>query len=252
MIEKTLNNPESDNLKQDVVDSILENLPVEVETEVSLPSKGRFYSLPNPAAGVSVRPMTFEDEKSLATIKKSDKVEPVNYLLSKCVNNLNINELLLMDKLFLLYKIREISYGTDYKAVISCPKCFQDSEVTIDISKLLLNEVPDDLSDPRKIELPALKKSVTLRFPRLRDEKYLNFIENKNIQLWRFIEDIEGHTDKQVIAKVLEKLPLKDMHVLVSELMKPEYGLDSKINFICGDCEAETVVNIPIGENFFS
>ena len=54
------------------------------------------------------------------------------------------------------------------------------------------------------------------------------------------------------ISKVLEKMPLKDMHLIINELTKPEYGLDSKINFICGDCEVQTVVEIPIGENFFS
>ena len=252
MQEDVLSNPGVDNLKQEVIDSILENLPTEVETPVSMPSKCKFYTLPDPASPVSVRPMTFEDEKAIATIKKADKTDPINYLLSKCVNNLNISDLLLMDKLYLLYKIREVSYGSDYKSIITCPKCFSDSEVNIDISKLLLNEVPDDLSDPRKVRLPTLKKEITLRFPRLKDEKYLNFLENKNIQLWRFIEDIDGHTDKQVISKVIEKLPIKDMHVIISELTKPEYGLDSKINFICGDCEGETVVDIPIGENFFS
>ena len=252
MQENVINDPKVDNLKQEAIDGILENLPAEVETEASLPSKCKFYSLPDPASPVSVRPMTFEDEKALAMIKKSDKIDPINYLLGRCVINLNVNELLFMDKLYLLYKIREVSYGTDYKSIIECPKCASESEVNIDISKLLLNEVPDDLTDPRKVNLPTLKKEVTLRFPRLKEEKYLNFLENKNVQFWRFIDDIDGHTDKQIISKVLEKMPLKDMHLIINELTKPEYGLDSKINFICGDCEVQTVVEIPIGENFFS
>jgi len=252
MQDNVLHNSPTDDLKQQTLDSILENLPIEVETEVSLPSKCKFYSLPDPASPVSIRPMTFEDEKSIATINRSDKINPINYLLGKCVINLNVNELLLMDKLYLLYKIREVSYGPEYKASITCPKCLSDSEIKIDISKLLLHEVPDDLTNPRTINLPILKKDVTLQFPRLRDEKYLNILEHKNIQLWRFVENIDGYTDKQIISKVIEKLPLKDMHLLLSEITKPEYGLDSKINFICGDCESETVVDIPIGENFFS
>jgi len=246
------NNEQSESLTQVAVDSILENLPTELETDVNLPSRCKFYTLPDPASPVSVRPMTFNDEKALATIKKSDKVDPVNYLLSKCVSNLNIGELLPMDKLYLLYKLREVSYGTEYKSIITCPKCVSESEVNIDISKLLVNEVPDELTDPREVHLPVIKKNATVRFPRLKEEKYLNFLENKNVQFWRFIENIDGNRDKKVIAKVLEKLPLTDMHIIMAELTKAEYGLDTKINFICGDCEGETVVDIPIGEHFFS
>ena len=241
-----------DDSKQKDIDSILENLPVILETEVSLPSKGKFYSLPDPASPVRVRPMTFEDEKSIAILKKSDRINPINHLLSKCVINLNINDLLIMDKLYLLYKIREVSYGKDYKAVITCPKCFADSEVTIDISVLLLDEIPEDLADPREITLPTLKKNAVVRFPRLKDEKYLDFLENKSLQLWRFIDSIDGNTDKMVVSKVLEKLPIVDMHVIMNEITKPEYGLNSKINFICADCDGQSVVDIPIGENFFS
>ena len=252
MNENTPINGPSDNMTQEAVDSILENLPTELETEVNLPSRCRFYTLPDPASPVSVRPMTFEDEKAIATIKKSDRMDPINYLLAKCVNNLNISELLLMDKLYLLYKIREVSYGTGYKAIIACPKCTSESEVNIDISKLLINEIPDDLTDPRKIHLPTIKKDATVRFPRLKEEKHLNFLENKKVQFWRFIEDIDGHKDKKIIAKVLEKLPIVDMHCIIGEITKTEYGMDSKINYICGECDGETVVDIPIGDNFFS
>ena len=157
-----------------------------------------------------------------------------------------------MDKLCLLYKIREVSYGTEYKSHITCPKCGSESEVNIDISKLLLNEIPDDLTDPRTVHLPTIKKDATIRFPRLREEKYLNFLENKNLQFWRFVEDIDGNRDKKVISKVLEKLPISDMHAIIAGLTLPDYGLDSKINYVCGDCEGESVVDIPIGENFFS
>jgi hypothetical protein len=247
-----INNSESDATTQEEVDAILENLPTEVETQVSLPSRCKFYSLPDPASPVSVRPMTFEDEKAIATLKRSDRTDPINYLLSRCVINLNINELLTMDKLCLLYKIREVSYGPEYKVQISCPKCASDSEVKIDISKLLVNEVTDDVKDPRTVNLPTIKKDIVIRFPRLKDEKYLNFLEKKSDQFWRFVDSIDGNRDKKVISKVIERLPLRDIHIILDKLLLPEYGLDSKINYICGDCEGETVVDIPIGENFFS
>ena len=252
MNEKTIQSSQTDANKQEVIDDILQNLPVDTEIELTLPSKCKFYNLPDPHSPVSVKPLTFEDEKAIANIKASEKIDPISFLLSKSVSNLNLSELLPMDKLYILYKIREISYGPMYPVLITCPKCREDSEVNIDLSNLLVNEVPDDLEDPRTIMLPTLKKEAVVKFPRLKDEKYLNLLNSKNAQLWRFIESIDGHSDKQIISKVLEKMPLVDMHLILKELGRPEYGIDSKINFICGACEGESVVDIPIGENFFS
>ncbi len=41
------------------------------------------------------------------------------------------------------------------------------------------------------------------------------------------------------------------MHLIINAITMPDYGIDSKINYLCGDCEAESIVDIPIGENFF-
>ena len=237
--------------KQDTIDKILELLPAEVEIPVVLPSKGKFYNLTDSTIPITVRPMTFDDEKAIANTKKG-KVDPVNLLLSRCVNNIGVEELILMDKIYLLFKIREASYGSDYNAVMTCPKCGVDSEVKVDLGKLNIKEVPDDLDNPREIELKKLKKKAMVRFPRLNEEKHLSLTDDKPSQFWRFVEAIDGCTDKQVIAEVIKKLPLSDIHTLVKEITQVDYGIDPRINFICSECEGESIVDVQLGENFFT
>lgn len=243
--------PEVTSDKQDAVDKILEFLPPEVEVSVDLPSKGKFYNLIDPTASVTVRPMTFDDEKAIANTKKG-KVDPVNLLLSRCVNNVNVKELILMDKIYLLYKVREVSYGSDYNALITCPKCFVESEVKVDLARLNINEVPDDMTNPREVELKKIKKKAMVRFPRLNEESFMSLDSDKNSQFWRFVESIDDCSDKQVISEVIKKLPLSDMHTIIQEITRMDYGIDPKINFICFECEGESIVDIQLGENFFT
>ena len=86
-------------------------------------------------AEVSIRPLTFTDEKQLMSSRQGGS-EAINKLIEKCVQNVRIGELLELDKLYLLMKIREISYGAEYQASITCPACAQENKVNFNLSKL--------------------------------------------------------------------------------------------------------------------
>ena len=127
MNQNTIQSSHNEEQDQEILDDILENLPIDTEIEVSLPSKGKFYNLPDPTAPVKIKPLTFDDERAVANIKASEKIDPIAFLLGRSVSNLNISELLAMDKVFLLYKIREVSYGNLYPIRVTCPKCDEES-----------------------------------------------------------------------------------------------------------------------------
>ena len=126
-------NPQGfDTAKQRIIDDILKDLPTSVETEVILPSEAKLYTLKDPSSPITLRPMTFEDERAL--ISGSKDVDPVTLLLQRCVTNINIAELLPMDKLYLLMKLREISYGDEYKTTLICQHCRFENITTIKLS----------------------------------------------------------------------------------------------------------------------
>ena len=234
----------------DEVTKILENLPTEIETAIEVPSRSKFYNLENPNAPITIRPMTFEDEKIIASTKEKNKL--INVLIDRCISNVNINEILIFDKIYLLLKIREVSFGSTYKVEDICATCGYHNEISFDIAQFKLNQIPEDLEDPREIELPGLQKTVKVRFPRIPDEKYLQKPDEIMDQLWRFIVEIDGNANKTVVHKVLQKLPSKDIHVLVKEIFGTEYGINTRAPYSCDGCEDVNFIDLTFAQDFFS
>tara|TARA_A100000172_G_scaffold69940_3_gene50171 strand:- start:782 stop:1378 length:597 start_codon:yes stop_codon:yes gene_type:complete len=195
-----------------------------------------------------MRPMTFEDEKSLITSPQGQ--DPINIILTRCCTNINVGELLPMDKLYLIMKLREISYGDDYHTMLICPHCKHENPTVVKLSKLNVNPVPDDFTDPVDVLLPSLGKEAKVRLPRLVDEKFMKTTEESLANIWRFVVELDGHRDKQIISSVLKKLPIKDMRVIL-KAMKADYGVDTKVKFDCAGCGVQSVVELPIDSNFF-
>jgi hypothetical protein len=155
-----------------------------------------------------------------------------------------------MDKLYLIMKLREISYGDDYNTLLICSHCAAENPTTIKLSHLNVNPVPDDFTDPVTVMLPTIKKEAKVRLPRVRDERMMQDTQAALDQIWRFVVEIDGHTDKSIIAPVVDKLPLKDIRTILNAV-KTDYGVDTKIKFECNSCGGVTVVDLPIDSNFF-
>ena len=243
-----LNQQVNDSAKQAVIDEILKELPTDTAVEVELPSECRVYTLEDSGAPITIRPMTFEDEKALVSAGKND--DPVNLILRRCTTNIRIPDLLSMDKLYLIMKLREISYGDDYNTLLICSQCKSENPTTIKLSQLNVNPVPDDFQDPITVMLPTLKKEAKVRLPRVRDEKMMVDPAVALDQIWRFVTEIDGHIDKSIIARVVDKLPLKDIRTILKAI-KTDFGVDTKIKFECTSCGGVTVVDLPIDSNFF-
>lgn len=233
---------------QKIVADLLKDLPADSEVEVELPSECRAYKLIDPAAPVTIRPLTFEDEKSMLTGGKG--ADPVNIVLQRCVSNVSVGDLLPMDKMFLLLKLREISYGDDYTVMLLCPECNGENEITVKLSDLTVNPVPDDFTGVEEVFLKGIKKKVTIRLPRVKDERYITSLDDIETNLWRFVSAIEKYTDPAVIAQVIKKLPVRDIKTIMAAL-KTDYGVERKVKLDCRHCKAVSVVDLPISENFF-
>jgi hypothetical protein len=235
----------------DILASLLENLPSTDAIVVDVPSKCKFYKLDNPAEGIKIRPMTFEDEKAMMS-HKNVNIDTLNLLLERCVSNVRVSSLLQMDKLYLIMKLREISYGDAYGATISCPSCRRDNTVQFSLSQLQVNYLPEDAENPAEVFLPVLQKTIKLRYPRVADEGYLQNSELTLANLWRFVESIEGHDKKTIISKVMSQLPLKDSHAVISALGGGEYGIDTDVRFVCSYCGHNEITALPITADFFT
>tara|TARA_R110000782_G_scaffold184388_2_gene274669 strand:+ start:31726 stop:32487 length:762 start_codon:yes stop_codon:yes gene_type:complete len=235
--------------REDAIEALFANVPKEVEVEVQLPSKGKFYENFN---GVRVKPLLFEDEQRILSTSNRG-VDAVNGILRKCVDGVPIESVVLFDKIFLLMKVREISYGAEYNFPISCPKCGAGVTTTIDIAKHLdITYVEDDLEDPRTIRLPTLDVDVEVRFPRVIEESYLSDVDTIIKNLHRFVVSIADTTDPVFINTVLKRLAIRDMKTISNAILKNDYGVDPRFNFECPTCKHIEVLNVPLDAHFFS
>ena len=239
--------PNTTAAKQDIIDALLKDLPSDAAVQVDLPSENKIYTLEDPGAPITLRPMTFEDEKQIVSAEKNQ--DPVNLILQRCITNIKVPDLLSLDKLYLIMKLREISYGDDYHTLLICGKCNAENPTTVRLSELNINPVPDDFTDPVEITLPSINKIAKIRRPRVKDERIFSSNEVYS-QLWRFVETIDGHGDKLIVNSVLEKLPIKDIKIIINA-MKTNFGVETKVKFECNNCKEVSVVELPIDANFF-
>jgi hypothetical protein len=244
-----MSNPGVEAAREAELERLFANVPVEVDTIVNLPSRGKFYK---DFKEVKVLPLLFEDEQRILTAKGRDS-NPINNILSKCVKGIPINDLIIADKLYLLLKIKEISYGPEYKFSIICPKCESNVDTVLDVNKHMpVNYAPDELTDPREVTLPILKVKARVRFPRIADEQYTMDVDSAIQNLYRFVVSINGNEDIVFISKALKKMHIRDIKTLMKEIKRDDVGVNSSFQFECPHCNHKDIMGVPFDANFFS
>lgn len=223
---------------EEIISKILGDFSLESTISIKLPSN----------RDVDVRPMSFEDEKALATY---DGSEPTDTLLERCLSTDDIDDLLIADKLYAIYKIREISYGNEYSFTKNCSKCNSSNDYSININDLPVEYLEGD-EENTEVMLPILKKPVVIRLASIRDSKYVMDFNQISSNLWRFIKSIDGFENKDAISKIIPKMPSGDVKFLLKKIMGADYGIQDLAILKCSHCGFEEEVRIPISENFFS
>lgn len=241
--------------------------------EILLPSRGKFYQNPALTDGVvHVRPMTGHEEEILATNRFVKKGQAVNMIFRNCLQEqVDPEELLTIDRTFLLIYLRGISYTPDYEVQIKCPECENKFSHTINLDQLHLEYCPDDFDqDQLSTVMPATGFKLRYRMSLGRDEALIanhrdrrvkQFGENSadDTLLYRaslLTEDIEtpdGHrvTGQAFILGILEQLPIKDVAHIRNLMSEPPFGVDTRIDIDCPHCGHEFEITLPMEAGFF-
>ena len=211
--------------------------------DVEVPTKCKWYETNK----ISLRPFTFEDEKEAMSPMVKNK-NFLNFILERCIKGIDIDSLFLVDRNFLVFKLKEISTGSDVNVSITCDSCGRDGNLEVDLN--ILNITPVDVDFPIETELKEIGKKAFVLPPKVKDEDLMISFESICDNAWRFVEEIDGISDTQVLHTVLNKLPIQDIHTIIKTIGMAKYGVQSSINYLCG-CGTEKVVEVPLTENFF-
>lgn len=236
--------------------------------EIQLPSKGKFYDGTNgPSNGIiSLRPMTGEEEQILATPRFVRKGQAINMIFQKCMKeNFKAENLLTVDRTYMLLYLRGISYSTSYDIDVKCPECGAKFGTNVDLSSLYVNQCPLEFGPILEETLPHTKLKFRYRLSTGRDEQEVNEYRERRMKQFgdsaaddtlthrtaQLLEDIDGISDKSELQILLKNLPINDVSYIRSAINEPPFGVDTNIEINCPSCTAEFSIDLPLETNFF-
>ena len=221
-----------------------------------LPSKGKIYS-ENINPDVTIRSMTTVDE--MKRLSHTDfPYKKMSTIIDDCIiEDLPISsyDMCIGDYQFLLYKLRTVTYGAEYKIRTRCPYCSFEAEDTVDLDALEINYYSDDmnLEQYSELDLPVSKVHVSLNIqtPRMLDivaqevkefkQKTKNKTDDPSIlfMLCKIIDTVDGQQlDRIKLEDFVKKLPMKDTAEIFSnaEKLNQCIGINSDIEHVCDIC----------------
>lgn len=247
---------------------------------VDLPSKGEFYNETNPLSKgtVEVKYPTARQEDILTNVTYLEKGIAIDKLIESVIvtPNVNIDTILLGDKVALSIAIRILAYGKTYryKEFTVNEETTEESEVTkeIDLTSLKTKELPDKIekhyvegrNTDIKYELPLSKNVITFqlltqevndRIEKLIDQaKEKDSLESSEVssRLKALITSVGGQTDQDVIDYFVDNFMVtEDIKSFYKYYYKVTPGYDMKVSAKNVATGEEEVTRLNLGINFY-
>jgi len=242
--------------------------PIEDEPaaeEVQLPSKGRFYTgiISEKEGKILIRPMTLKEETIFTTKRLLKNGQAIDMVLRNCIKTpgINTSEILSSDRVFLLFFLRAISYGTKYTIKTKCPNCGTENQDQLDIMELEIKDPPEVLTDPFPITLPMSGLKMEMRLSRGKDEaellksSSLSNVESNEVITERIISlivSMEGINPDKYKSKLTNLIGGDISHIRQTlEAIDFGYRVDKENYCKNSTCNSSYQLALTINENFF-
>ena len=234
--------------------------------EVQVPSQGYFGG----PSSVKIRRMTTKEEKIMFTATDASYLADI---VKSCIvsHDIDFHTLHENDLLYLLFAIRNFTFGNTYTQVHTCPYCGFKNNLTIDITSLPVNYLDHNNVDTlRKVLLPDSKDVLELNILTEGDVRDLNVDIDRAIlsgkitdtaeftfdtRLSRTIGDLNGIPFESPDKKkaYLDNLSLRDYNKLsnAADKIRNSFGMIRNTEFICKSCKRTMEVEALIAPEFF-
>lgn len=197
-----------------------------LERTYKVPSAGLFGG----PTEVTLRPMTTKEEKIIYTSRDMSFIEKI---VKSCIvepKNVDIDLLHPNDITYLLYMIRELTFGPNYKQKMQCPYCGLRQDIEIDITEMTYEILDlESLDEKLNVKLPVCGDTVQLK---LLSQGDFNHIDEyiKRLVRQNKLEDPEGYKYVYRFAKMIktingeEKEDIKEVISYVDNLNMRDFG----------------------------
>lgn len=236
------------------------------EHEIEIPTKGYLYQDAEDEdikkGIVRMRPMSLSDEEIIANQTYIKNGTVFAHLLNSCIlNNFDANELVPYDVYYLIYALRQITYGEDYEFEITCPNCEKKYNYTMKIADVDFETLETKETIVKEIKLPVSKYKLTMRNSKLGDEfeiyrmsKDSDYGEAVLGHVARTISIIDNkgeEVEKEDYADFFDAIPGQDRAEITKAFKNIEGMKIPTITCECPKCGFENITAIPFNKNFF-
>lgn len=248
----------------------MENENYTLHETFTLPSKGLIYG-GAVSPKVTLRSMTTADEMkrlSPSELPYKSMCEIIDDCMVGEKPGISAYDMCIGDYQFLLHKLRIVTYGPEYKMMVSCPFCGEVTEATVNLDDLIVHEYEDDVVDLMKFDLPVSKKIIELR---LQTPRILDSITSRKKEMQKKSKDISARYDYLLTLTSLIKtvdgqsmtpaqlenfvlnLNMRDVNFLLqkADKLNQKVGLDTSVVAKCSNCGNELVSTFRITGEFF-
>lgn len=234
--------------------------------DIEIPSNGY---LGGPAK-ITIRAMTAAEEKILYSSRDFGFIKKICKSCTVNPKMLDTNKLLPQDLMFILFQIRELTFGPVYKQPIKCPHCGMSQEADINIADFEYTMLDKDIDSKLFVELPISKAKVHLKFL---SQDEIDFIEKESAKMFNEgkISDLEGYLLLKKVSEMIDsvsdlefkndmdkisyvnKLHAADFNAIRNKLSSVQFGLINNTTVICQNknCEEKVEVTGTICPEFF-
>ena len=238
--------------------------------ELTLPSGG-ILNPEIPDGKLIQRCMMVSDQKFLAGSKQSSG-NAIHRLLQNTITSpedFDVSKLTLPDTLYLLFKLRILSYGNHYRFKTKCPECGKKITVSVDLSELPVESLSDTYEDDLVVKLPNTGDTVYTKILTNADMESLD----KEIKR-RKRKNPDDQTDYVVrIAYSISKIVLKDgkkelthpidiekyilgltdldASAIIATRDSVTFGINPIIEYVCPECGEYIDISLQFSSEFF-
>jgi DNA-directed RNA polymerase subunit M/transcription elongation factor TFIIS len=224
-----------------------------------LPSKFKLYSEGTKLVG---RPLKVLEVKKLATMDENNVNQIINDIVRKTIKGIDIQNLLIADKLYLVFWLRANTYrDSGYQVSFKCGKCGENSTYNFSLNSIKIRYIDDDYNPEGVITLPVSKDNIVTKFLRVKDEEAVDEFKSSD-------KILDINDDVVSVAASIEKINDKtyslhdrymylvnaqpaDYAFLESAISKNDVGINPIMNVKCNKCKGVSPVGVTFRSDFF-
>lgn len=225
-----------------------------------LPSRYRLYKSGTKITG---RPLKVIEVKKLSSLMEGNADYIVNDILRRTIRGINVEDILVADKLFLILWLRANTYrDSGYVVDFTCSKCDQDSQYHFDLNNLDVQELSDEYIPDNEITLKSGNR-VNIRFLTIGDElkrsrfkemnlKSVGEIDDDLLNISMMLTDL-NNPNMSMIEKYYWVMNMEpgDFTYIASYIQKYGMGIKPYVNVKCDNCGGTGPVGISFRSDFF-